>query len=322
MGRATRDAFVNNTENFLRDNALVVRGAWGQTTRTPGTTVGTIRDTAGATLQQHFPLGTDSTAVNLAAPRVAAYFSRTDEPVRPELFPFSAPKVTVTLDAPNNAEKTLPVYLIPFRGGTAHGVQLPADGDVTFALTASQNGCTVEVSGDPSAPFASHTNVIDATAPQRQDLLLRRLAQLQHEFSAVSPDGGSDQNRLQFGHYRGTAGVTNVNYTERSRHTVRDQFTQFFGQRRRKFRAGDISYKLARDAMALDPSATAQAQIVAKREGERWIFYYQVWNALSFETRTYDQHGVKHPGPTETVLVVLAWGQLWPNRTIHTRDVG
>jgi hypothetical protein len=230
--------------------------------------------------------------------------------------------VTVTLDAPSNAEKTLPVYLIPFRGGTAHGVQLPADGDVTFALTASQNGCTVEVSGDPSAPFASHTNVIDANAPQRQAVLLRRLAQLQHEFSTVSPDGGADRSRLQFGHYRGTAGVTSVNYTQRSRRVVKGEFTRLFGLRQRKFRAGDISYKLARDAAALDPNATAQAQIIAKREGGRWIFYYQVWNVLRFETRTYDQHGVKHPGPPASVFVVLAWGQLWPNRTIHTLDLG
>ena len=96
----------------------------------------------------------------------------------------------ITLGPDDGSGTCVPVYVIPYQGGRALGVQLPdqaTDGQAqAWAVTATQNGCTVEISGSRSSPYASHTNVIDAQAAMRQNKMNTRLSKLQQRFQAAA----------------------------------------------------------------------------------------------------------------------------------------
>jgi hypothetical protein len=332
MGNTTRMDFENNVEDFLRDHAIIVSGGWTHQTKSGG---GNVRAAAGGPA---FVLGAQNTAVSLNAPLVEAYFSQSASAVEPHLFPFSKPQVSVQLDAPGTNAKALPVYLIPYAGGTAHGVKLPnqaADGlAVAYAVTSAQNGCTVEVSGALNSPYASHTNVIDANAPHRQATILHRITQLQADYLAAEqaaglPVGAANPaavNRAQFGHYNGPGGaVAHENYSVESHNIAQNQLmgggvpvTRKAHHKQGLGLAGhrNFRYRVCPGTAVLNAAAPGQAQIVAQRVLNSWTFYYQMWSPIRFDVTEKDKFGQVTYNTRARVVdlnVVLAWGQLWPH---------
>lgn len=336
MGNATRLAFEANIENFLRDHALIARAGWASATKSG---VGDVRAASGAPV---FVMGGSQTGVRLDAPLVEAYFEKHAPAVEPHILPFSRPTVDLKLDAPGTNPKSMAnVYLIPYQGGRGHGVKLPSqatDGlPVAYAVTAAQQGCTVEVSGTAAEPYASHTNVIDAHAPARQAMIHTRLAQLQADYLAAEqaaglPGGAPNPaavNRSWFGHYAppGALGVQDRNYTNASHGVVQAQLQNAGNPRTIKVAhrenlgmAGhrNFRFRINPGSIVLNPAAPAQAQVVARRVAGNWTFYYQVWNPIQFQVIEKSKFGkiTYHQDIRQvTVSVVLAWGQLWPHYT-------
>jgi len=336
MGAHTRDAFVADVEGFLRDNVLKVIGGWQSQTKSA---VGNVRSAAG---NPAFALGARRTGVELVAPELEAYFEKETAATEPHIFPFSKPQVVVRLDAPGtNAKSLAPVYLIPYAGGSGHGVRLPSQATdgylVAYAMTAAQQGCTVEVSGDATSPHASHTNVIDAAAAQRQTVLNQRVAELQNDFLLAEHAAGlapaapnpAAANRAWFSHYAATGGnpVAEHNYSAISHGVIQPQLqpggaitTIKSAHRLDRGRKGhsNYRYRVAAIAIALNPAAPSQGQVVAERTGGNWTFYYQVWNPIPFDVVRKDKLGLityRRDRRRVTLDVVLAWGQLWPAYT-------
>lgn len=338
MGNHTRNLFVADPVGFLRDHVVSVRGAQLHQTKSG---VSTVQAAAG---NPAFAMGANQTGVRLDAPLVEAYFEKQSPAVMAATLPFSRPKIRIELDAPGTNPKSLQnVYLIPYAGEHGHGVKLPSqatDGHpIAYAVTSAQNGCTVVVSGNSVSPYVSHTNVADAAAPARQAAITQRLNSLQADFHAaelaagIAP-GGAAADRTRFGHFQpagpgpGLAPIEH-NYSNESFNTLHTQLMQAGNPRTTKVarrdnlgRAGHSNYRYRVDpnCTALAPGAASQAQVVARRQGGSWTFYFQIWNPVAFQITKKDKMGkITYRQTQNNILanVVLSWGQLWPLNTAN-----
>jgi hypothetical protein len=355
-----RAGFEADVEAFLSKYATMVSGGSVQLTGS-GTTVGAEINSAGFTpTQKTGGGGTAKSAVSLTAPLLTATFVKSRPRDHKDYFDFSAAQITIQLDR-FNAPTDLPVYLIPYEGGTGRGVKLPAHGSdphaVAYAMTATQNGCTVEVSGNRAEPYASHTNVIDvstgAAADQkwadREAKINLRLARLQARFAAAEAAAGGDPNapatnRTQFGFYdpSGAGGVPAgqfVNYQAQAQKVANAQ-ANVAGKtavREEGFLSHFRYYAVPTDQVISDcrnRRFPPQALVVGRRDAGGWTFYYQVWRPMQFYIkRVRKVHGLKlgegeyllnGSGNREkfSITAILDYGELWPNHTEHNNTFG
>jgi hypothetical protein len=348
---ALRTDFEQDLPLFLATHAMMVNGAMGQAAAGGGT-VGQLLAAGGYQSTQKAGGGNARSGVSLTAPLVSATLVLTRAAENDQLLDFSRPEVTATLGAHAGAGD-LPVYLIPYEGGNARGVKLPAHGSDTFpvayAMTATQNGCTVEISGDHASPYASHTNVIDVTVGDaaqkwiaREQKINLRLFKLQQRFAAAETTAGGDflapqRNRTQFGFYDvtatgGGAAVRHKNYNATMTSVANDADGRFGKTLTREggFLGHYRHYCVPTEQTVQDcrnRQLPPQALVVGRRDASGWKFYYQVWRPMSFYVRrVHKLAGLKVGGDylmnddgTKKqkfhATVVLASGQLWPNMT-------
>ncbi len=349
---AFQDEFANNLLRFLKEHALCVNGGSVQAL-TGGSTVGAAIAAQGIQTTQKAPGVAAKAGVSLGAPLFSPSFAKTRDAENADLLDFSRPIVTVNLGP--HVATGLPVYLMPYEGGAARGVRLPAHGsdpyNVAYAMTATLNGCTVEVSGTPASPYASHTNVIDVThgdAAQkwfaREQKINARLFRLQQRFAAAETAAGGNpaappQNRTQFGFYDSAgpgavAAGRHKNYNTAMKHAgdrAEGQFgktmrreSKMFGHYRYMCVPTDESIQTLRNR-ALPPNAV----VVGRRDSGGWKFFYQVYAEVGFNIkRQLKMKGIavgsgeflmKDDDDTKRkkfhATVVLAYGELWPNMT-------
>jgi hypothetical protein len=350
--------FANNVETFLGQHAVRVNGSMDHPLQSGGTTIGTNLQARGwaPTLNTRGTPG--EIGVSLAAPLFTARFNQTAAAQNADKFDFSRPQITIKLD-PYMGAADLPVFLIPYMGKSARGVRLPAHGDgypVAYAMTASQNGCTVEVSGTQAQPYASHTNVIDVEGGSeaerwiaREEKINLRLFRLQQLFDTEERLAGGDpniatnvaQNRTQFGFFGqlpSSGAATHVNYNSlmtdaanldpahKSKSIKRED--TFWGHYRYYCVPTPETVQNCRDR-----SQPPQALVVGRRDASGWVFYYQVWRDILFYVKRVPKiKGLKLGGDyiknrsgnrtVFSVTVVLDYGELWPNHTHHQCDFG
>lgn len=353
-----RAAFENDVEGFLAKYATLVNGASGQNTPS-GTKVGAEITAAGFAPTQKLAGGTAKSAVSLTAPLLTATFSKARPRDHKEYFDFSAAQITIDLDR-YNGPADLPVYLIPYEGGSGRGVKLPAYGTdpyaVAYAMTASQNGCTVEVSGPADSPYASHTNVIDVNTgdadqkwANRETKINLRLATLQRRFAAAEAAVGGDQhapesNRTQFGFYdpQGPGGVAAnrfVNYNAQMAKVgaAQENVTRKTARRETGFLSHFRYYAVPTDEVieeCRNRRLPPQGLVIGRRDATGWKFYYQVWRPMDFFIKRIRKvkgwqlgsgdYLVKSNGHRDTfnITVILDYGELWPTHSEHNNTFG
>jgi len=349
---ALQDEFTNDLLKFLKEHAVLVNGGSAQNLAGGGT-IGAAITAQGIQTTQKAPGVAAKAGVSLAAPLFSPSFAKTRDAENADLLDFSRPMVTVSLGA--HVATGLPVYLMPYEGGGGRGVRLPAHGtdpyNVAYAMTATLNGCTVEVSGTPASPYASHTNVIDVTAGTaaqkwiaREQKINARLFRLQQRFAAAEAAGGGNAaapalNRTQFGFYDSTgagavAAGSHKNYNAAMKNTVDRAEGQFGKTTRREDKLfthyryycvpTDESIQTLRNRQ-LPPNAV----VVGRRDAGGWKFFYQVYAEVTFNIkRQLKMKGIEL-GSGEYLMnegddtkrkkyhatVVLAYGELWPNMT-------
>ena len=347
---ALQDEFANDLLRFFKEHALCVNGGSVQNLAGGGT-VGSAIAAQGIQATQKATGGAAKAGVSLGAPLFSPSFAKTRDAENGDLLDFSRPVVTVNLGP--HVATGLPVYLIPYEGGAARGVRLPAHGsdpyNVAYATTATLNGCTVEVSGTPASPYASHTNVIDVThgdAAQkwfaREQKINARLYRLQQRFAAAETAAGGNpaapaQNRTQFGFYdSGGLGAVAAGRHKNYNTAMKDagdraegQFgkttrreSKLFGHYRYMCVPTDESIQTLR-TRALPPNAV----VVGRRDAGGWKFFYQVYAEMTFNIKRQLKVKGMALGSGEFLMkddddttrkkyhaiVVLAYGELWPN---------
>jgi hypothetical protein len=241
---------ATNLPQFMSKFCIKVLGGSVQNLATPNPTGGTtlaeeFTRQGFQTSQRVAPkVGNQKTGVSLTAPMLTAVVDKVaNSRENKDMLPFSRATVEVKFQA-YQAGTGVPVYLIPYEGGKSRGVKLPAHGAdalaAVAAMTATQNGCTVEVSGTQASPYASHTNVADVSVGvaverfrARRAKMLTRVDKLQQRFGAAEAAAGGNPadpglNRRQFGYYPPPVGamgsvVEQVNYTEIARQLVRSR---------------------------------------------------------------------------------------------------
>ena len=352
-----RAAFEASVEGFLSKYATMVQGGSIQQT-TSGSRVGTEIANAGfAPTQKASGAGTAKSAISMTAPLLTANFVKSQSRAHKDYLDFSAAQITIQLDR-FNAPTDLPVYLIPYEGGSGRGVKLPAHGTdgfpVAYAMTATQNGCTVEVSGTQDSPYASHTNVIDVThasADQkwadREAKINLRLARLQARFAMAEAAAGGDttapaSNRTQFGFYDpsgpgGAGSFVNYNAQMQKVANAQDGVPGKTGDREEGFLSHFRYYAVPTDRVIHDcrnRRLPPQALVVGRRDAGGWTFYYQVWRPMQFFIkRVRKAHGLKigrgeylvdGQGRKQEfpITAILDYGELWPNHTEHNNTFG
>ena len=359
MATNYRVAFEADVETFLSKYATLVMGGSIQNT-VGGSTVGAEITAAGFTpTQKGGGGGTAKSAISLTAPLLTANFVKDRGREHKEYFDFSAAQITIQLDR-HNGPADLPVYLIPYEGGSGRGVKLPAHGTdaypVAYAMTASQNGCTVEVSGPPASPYASHTNVIDVlndNADQkwadREAKINLRVARLQARFATAEGAVGGDAaapaaNRTQFGFYDpvapGGVPASFVNYNAQTQKVTNAQedVQAKTGKREEGFLSHFRYYAVPTEDVIADcrnRKMPPQALVIGRRDGGGWKFYYQVWRPMSFYIkRVRKVHGLKLGNGEYLqkdagvgrkkfhITAILDYGELWPNHTEHNNTFG
>lgn len=348
---ALRDDFEHDPLKFLRDHATFVNGGAIQAMAAGGTVGGEIA-AQGRLTTQKAPGVAAKSGINLQAPIFSATFAETRAAENADMLDFSRPQVTVTLTP--YAAGGLPVYLIPYEGGSARGIKLPAHGtdghNVAYAMTATQNGCTVEVSGPPASPYASHSNVIDVKhddAAQkwfaREQKINLRLFKLQQRFAAAELAAGGNsaaptQNRTQFGFYDqtptgGAGAATMKNYNAVMRAAGNSAEGQFGKAKREERRFGHYRYMCVPTDQSIEAlknrASPPNALVIGRRTVAGWTFYYQVYTDVTFNVKRVPKLGgfklsegefiMRDDDPTKrkrySACVVLAYGELWPNLT-------
>ena len=269
------------------------------------------------------------------APMAYAYFKMDQPATYTDIFPFSKSRVMITLDRKTSRYDDkkhwgLPIYIIPYCGGSGLGVRLPAGDEDAYAVTTTLNGCTVEISGPHDSPVASHTNVIDiARREKRKGKLKRRLVALKDRFEKEYGLDDYDKNRVRFGHYAIKDDTTSYNYSQ----DVRNFMTSIEG---RTFKGGreELSCTSHRRYMITptketiedntDDNTPPDAIVLGHRTGGSWTFYYQEISRLQFHVEQVDKVGPKLVTGRTTiqtrsgapkkhdVIVIVNHGELWP----------
>lgn len=343
---------------FFKEHAVLVNGGSVQNL-TGGGQIGASIVAQGAQTTQKGVGVSAKSGVSLTAPIFSATFAETRAAESADMLEFSRPQVTVTLTP--YAPGGLPVYLIPYEGGSARGIKLPAHGtdghNVAYAMTATQNGCTVEVSGTAASPYASHSNVIDVKtggAAQkwfaREQKINLRLFKLQQRFAAAELAAGGNAanpavNRTQFGFYDQTpvgagGGATLKNYNAVMRTAGNNADGQFGKAKRESRLIGHYRYMCVPTDQAVlqlkDRSSPPNALVVGRRTAAGWTFYYQVYSDVYFHVKRVAKIGGIKLGDGEFIMndddntqkkrfpatVVLAYGELWPHMTEVTCTFG
>jgi hypothetical protein len=293
----------------------------------------------------------NTTAVSVTAPLLTARVNKTlARGADKDKLPFSRATVEVTFE-PYQIGVGVPAYLIPYEGGKSRGVKLPhrlLDNLVTVAaMTATQNGCTVEVSGGRQEPYASHTNVIDvkgiadpvALFQARRAKMASRLDKLQQRFIRAENEAGwnagSAFDRRQFGYYpppliHDQPAVEQVNYAEISRKLIRSRagvYTVVKTEHNPRPGVGLLEYVACPNDGTItartDPSAMPNAILMGIRNGGAWTFYYQVYTDMQFILQTIEDGNVTTAKPVlqnnapkkYACLVIVDHGEFWPNHT-------
>jgi hypothetical protein len=344
--------FRAGVERFLGQYAVGVAG--GMASNAHGLPARTVQQVLAA---HGFAMGARRSEVSLAAPRVHAYFDLASAAQHRDTLPFSRDELTVSLGDDDGTGTGVPVYLIPYAGRRAMGVRLPGEATdglaEAWAMTATQNGCTVEISGDRASPYASHTNVIDATAVNRRTKMATRLDKLQQRFvtalgpGPIAPQDDPTQNRVQFGFFAPTA--LNPSSHHHGYQASVDHVAAALDARtialNRQIKGGRVEtgwathtrYHIAPTQTTINtlrnPANPPNALVVGHRTGGQWSFYYQEYATMRFEVRevrkigpkltTHDAWLTNHAGTahrTYGVLVVLSHGRVWPGVISHDQD--
>ena len=350
---ALQDDFSNDLLRFLKEHALSVSGGSAQNLAGGGT-IGAAIGAQGIQSTQKAGGVAAKSGVSLGAPLFSPGFAKTRDAENADLLDFSRPIVTVTLGP--HVVTSLPVYLMPYEGAAARGVRLPAHGsdafNVAYAMTTTLNGCTVEVSGTPASPYASHSNVIDVThgdAAQkwfaREQKINARLFRLQQRFAAAeaaAPGGNAAapaMNRTQFGFYDSAGpGAVAAGRHKNYNTSMKDAADRAAGQvgktmRRESTTLGHYRYMCVPTDESIQQlrnrAMPPNAVVVGRRDAGGWKFYYQVYAEVAFNIKrqlkmkgislgsgefiTQDDNDTKRKKYHATV--VLAYGELWPNMT-------
>lgn len=318
---------------LLRSYAVNVSATQGMPLRNPTVQGLLVRD---ALPQATFSRG----AVRFydTAPQLHAIFD--DDAARnPGLFRFSKPQTFMELSDQPGAE-SVPVYLIPYEDDTTIGVKLPAGDTVAYAVTATMNGCTLSVSGDPHSPLVSHSNVKETPDFSKAAMLsvrldmLRIVAQrkLDHPPLLQHTDLSSHPARLEVFSDPGAAGVMHVNYFKNtvapSGHNLArmSNHGQAVPQATHFLTTTEVEYRPRKsevDAL-FDNDRIVNLTMMGERRNGTWTFYHQQSQMLAFEawdvTRWRATGGeksrVKRTGSL-TCCAILNWGEFWPNQTTN-----
>lgn len=341
-------------ERFLASYAVEVRGGMGHLTHHSNQNVQALLNSVGFTYG-----GPQNSQVRLDAPLVRAYFGAYQARTNADKLPFAVEVLRVQLDTDDGNGTNVPVYLIPYEGGRGLGVKLPShamDGlPNVYAMTASQNGCTVEISGPPQSPYASHTNVIDQAAATKQTKMAQRVARLQQRFedaerAALGLLPGAPlplandptQQRVQLRHYAPPVHFPgqNVGYSGDVTNIINalDAQTRLVGQQLKggRVETGTTTHTRylykptgATVANLTNAAAPPNALVIGHRTNGNWTFYYQEWAGLNFKVREVRKIGPKWVTSNQWLMnangtkrefncvAVLNHGQLWPPPTTH-----
>lgn len=351
MPNKYENQLIANPVAFLGKYALKVAGGSVQPLKVANPAGGT--SLADEYQRQGFATSTNAggapqkSGISLTAPLVSACIDKTTGRESKADLPFSRATLTVTFQH-HQAGVGVPAYLIPYEGSKARGVRLPAHGSDAFAtvfcFTATQNGCTVDVSGDATAPFASHTNVFDVNGPTalakfaaKRQKMEARLTKLQQRFAAAdsAATGGPSQvgqNRRLFNHFAalppgGGVAPDELNYTEIDNRLVRNKNGGYLFLKRLTHNTDFIDYFATPTALSVQSNTNVMsppnAILMGARSAAGWMFYYQVYSKLEFNivsiinndamTMEMVMHGAHRRN--YPAMVVLDHGQFWPNVT-------
>jgi hypothetical protein len=343
--------FVNwGVETFLASYCVEVRSGMNNMTHHSHQTVQSLLANAGFT----YGAAARRSEVSLTAPLVRAYFTQFSPRQYDNMLPFSTDVVHVTLDSDDHSNTNVPVYVIPYDGGTGRGVKLPSqatDGllDV-YAVTATQTGCTVEISGTAQSPYASHTNVRDQADAAKQAKMTQRVNRLVQRFEdaervalgigpglALPAANDPTQQRVQMRHFApaAPAPAQNVNYTgdvtaiiNQLDAQTRQVHQQLKGARVSTGRFSHVRYLYKPSGASvqdLNTPAQTVALVVGHRSGGVWSFYYQEWANVGFKVREVTKRGSSWVVSDQWILnaagtarrvhhcdVVINYGRLWP----------
>lgn len=356
MPNSYENQLIANPETFLGKYALNVLGVTVHPLATPNPTGGqTLADEyqrqGFATSAKPVGGGLQKSGISLTAPLVSACISKSDSRLSKADLPFSRAVLEVKFQHYQNGIG-VPAYLIPYEGAMGRGVRLPAHGsdafDPVFCFTATQTGCTVDVSGDTASPFAAHTNVIDvknanavARFNSRRQKMNDRLAKLQQRFAAadVAANGGPSavgQHWRLFNHYAamppggGGPGPDEINYTEIANRLVRSKGGGYVFLKHLTHQTDFVEFFATptRDAVDdnTDPMGPPKAILLGMRTAAAgWAFYYQVYSFLTFNIVSIVNNDATTMQPElqggrirrYPAIVVLDRGQFWPNPTSH-----
>jgi len=356
MPNKYENQLIANPETFLGKYALKVMGGTVQSlvTANPagGMTLAAEYQRQGfATSTKPGGGGPQKSGISLTAPLVSASIDKIVSRASKADLPFSRATLQVQFQHYQNGVG-VPAYLIPYEGSKGRGVRLPAHGsdafDPVFCFTATQNGCTVDVSGDTASPFAAHTNVFDvqganalARFNNKRQKMNDRLAKLQQRFAAadMAATGGPSavgRDWRQFNHFAalppggGGPGPDEINYTEIANRLVRNKNGGYLFLNRLTHNADFIDFFATPTAQTVATNTNAMTPPNAILLGRRtqaagWTFYYQVYSDLTFNIvsiinndaatmQLATQGGQNRNYPA---MVVLDYGQFWPNATSH-----
>jgi hypothetical protein len=324
--------FTNNLFQNLTQYAVVVNGALNQQGKAPGSQ---LRQLIGNQVTR------GNIEVDLNAPQVYAFFDISYQATHIDVIPWSVAQISTRFHnaAWFNGEQGVPVYLVPYEGNRSIGVKLPAGTGPAYAMTATQNGCTFEVSGDRTCPYVSHSNARNVPAPRRQAAIIARAQRLLLAFNSAEVNSNSDttqpqndpnQNRAMFGHFANVPGFANsmVDYTANNRMAASrligpsGQGRAIKGARLGHGIQGHSRYwlTLRGNSITAITNAPGTSLVVGRRQGGIWTFYHQSYQYLEFDvTRRVKWGNVTKRNVQEgrkTATVITSWGELWPNRSV------
>lgn len=337
------DEFTNDPEDFLSRYAVSVRAA--ETSSVVDANGNTIWNAGlGRFLQlsditgNHFG-GTANygRSASLNAYQATAFFRLSSAAAETNMIGCSVGQVEISFSqaAQVNGQNGVPIYIIPYQGTKSLGVKLPAGLGDAYAMTATQNGCTVEISGTRQRPYASHSNsanlgVVNNDFAARGLLMRDHLDNLHQAYTQAEQNAHGNvarhtQNRAQFNFFTPSNQFqgANVNYQDITRLIgLAQNARRNIKGRRVNSKVGHVRYYLTLARATIDAmnnrQMPPQAIVMGKRSNGVWTFYYQTWRPLSIEVRKShklwglkvrtENLGAKH------ITGIMAHGQLWPGQ--------